>query len=213
MTSCALVVPLRDFGTAKTRLSEILSSAQRSDLAELCAERVLDRTADCHRIVVCDCDAVEFWALDRSIDCVRVAETGLNAALTAALPDIRRLVPGADLVIAHGDIVDPHGLDGIIASRTDDRTDSVIVPDRRRDGTNVLCLGARVASDWTFAYGPGSFERHRSHALSRGWSVSVLVDDGLATDIDTPEDLLEPRVRTFLAAHFPEWSLPEQDRP
>jgi 2-phospho-L-lactate guanylyltransferase len=211
--SSALIVPLRDFGTAKTRLSEFLSVEQRRRLAELCAHRVLDRGVRCPRIVVCDCDSVELWAHGSGAECVRVTEVGLNAALTAALPEIRQRHPNSDLVIAHGDIVDPLALDEILTSDDFAPIDVVIVPDRHRTGTNVLRLSTRVASDWVFAYGPGSFDRHRLQAAANGWSLHVLIDEGLATDLDTPDDLREERVRSLLTAHFPDWSLPELESP
>jgi 2-phospho-L-lactate guanylyltransferase len=208
VSSCVLVVPLRDFDTAKTRLSDVLSGAQRRDLATLCARRVLDRKIECHRIVVCDSDAVEDWARDQGIDRVRVTATGLNAALTESIDEIRLRYPTSDLVIAHGDIVDPTGLDTVVSTHFNTNSDVLIVPDRRRDGTNVLRLAAHIVSEWTFEYGPGSFERHYRQALTSGWTSTIHEDDGLAIDLDTPEDLCESRVRAFLAAHFPEWSLP-----
>lgn len=208
MNSRALVVPLRDFGTAKSRLSDVLTDTQRSRLAELCARGVFDRQVPCHRIAVCDTDSMEGWALDLGVDCVRVSVAGLNAALTAALPEIRRRHPASDLVIAHGDIIDPIGLDEILSPESFQGTDVVIVPDRHRDGTNVLRLAANVAGDWSFEYGPGSFERHCEGARAKGWRFALHENDGLATDLDTPDDVLEPRVLAFLATHFPEWSIP-----
>ena len=64
----------------------------------------------------------------------------------------------------------------------------VIVPDRRRDGSNVLCVP--TACGFRFAYGPGSFQRHVAEADRLGLAVTVVDDDALAADMDHPEDLL-----------------------
>ena len=42
MNPCALVVPLRNFSTAKTRLSESMSGSDRTTLARVCAEGVIE---------------------------------------------------------------------------------------------------------------------------------------------------------------------------
>ena len=63
----------------------------------------------------------------------------------------------------------------------------VLVPDRRRDGTNVLSIP--TGAGFTFKYGPGSFGRHRAEAARCGLAVVVLELDDLAWDVDEPGDL------------------------
>lgn len=206
MTLSVLIVPLRDFTTAKTRLSVRLSASVRSELAALCAERVLQRSVPCHRIVVCDSPEVELWSTRRGVPVVRVSVSGLNPALETALPEIRSIHPGCSLVIAHGDIVEPAGLDQILSPSSPlDEADVVIVPDRRHDGTNVLRLDPRASELWKFEYGPASFEKHREQALAIGSTVIVHEDPGLSTDLDVPEDLEQPLVRDFLDRYVPGW--------
>lgn len=207
MSLSALVVPLRSFDTAKTRLSETLSTDDRSRLARVSAERVLDRGTECHRVVVCDCDSVQAWSDELGIDSVRVVGRGLNAALTEAVPVLRRRYPSSTLIIAHGDIVDPTGLDALVNSEIASlESNVVIVPDRHRDGTNVLCLDPLSLETWTFEYGRNSFDKHLDQARRLGLRVAIHEDRGLATDIDTLEDLTDPLVRSFLATHLPEWT-------
>ena len=212
MNPCALVVPLRNFSTAKTRLSESMSGSDRTTLARVCAEGVIERHVPCDRIVVCDSDEIETWSNGLGVEAIRVTSTGLNASLEEALTSIRFRHPDADLVIAHGDIIEPSGLDDVITGRKyvsgpgnpphhESLPNVVIVPDRRRDGTNVLRLDQEALENWTFEYGPGSFEKHLRQALSRGLRVDIHLDDGLALDVDVPEDLTHPRVRSFLIEH------------
>lgn len=180
----------------------------------LCAERVLNRSVDCQRIVVCDSDEVESWSIALGVTCVRVTSAGLNPALDEARPEILARHPNTHLLIAHGDIISPSGLDDLIAGvvhrtdRPDRRPEVVIVPDRRMDGTNVLLLDEAIANEWTFEYGPGSFDRHKRQAEIRGCQIRVHRDEGLAIDLDTPDDLLQPEVRAFLGSHFPDLQLP-----
>lgn len=189
-----------------------MSGPHRSKLARLCAERVLDRHVACARIVVCDSDEVESWSNRLGVESVRVTSSGLNASLEEALATIRSRHLDVDLVIAHGDIVEPSGLDDVITGRKylpgsedtsfhDARPNVVIVPDRRRDGTNVLRLDQIALEHWRFEYGPASFEKHLRQALSRGLRVDIHLDDGLALDVDVPEDLRLPQVQSFLSEH------------
>lgn len=189
-----------------------MSGHDRTTLARVCAEGVLERHVPCDRIVVCDSDEVETWSNGLGVESVRVTSTGLNASLEEALSTIRIRHPDTDLVIAHGDIVEPSGLDDVMTGRKyvsdpgdtslrDSLPNVVIVPDRRRDGTNVLRLDQEALETWTFEYGPGSFEKHLRQALSRGLRVDIHLDDGLALDVDVPEDLTLPRVQSFLSKH------------
>jgi 2-phospho-L-lactate guanylyltransferase len=73
----------------------------------------------------------------------------------------------------------------------------VIVPDRRRDGSNVVCVP--TGCEFRFAYGPGSFARHVAEAERLQLAVTVLQDAALASDIDHPEDLLALRTQDRLA--------------
>jgi 2-phospho-L-lactate guanylyltransferase len=94
------------------------------------------------------------------------------------------------VVVAHGDLPCAGGLSGLAAG-----TGIVLVPDRRRDGTNVAVVptGAR----FRFSYGPGSFERHLAEARRVGLAVTVVDDPRLAFDVDSPPDL------EVLARHRP----------
>lgn len=201
-----LVVPLRGFEQAKSRLGRIMSARDRTVLARSSATRVLERSVPCDRVVVSDDDDVATWANDLGIGVVAVRARGLNESLTEALPSIIGSHPGATLVIAHGDILEPDGLDALLSSvSTLSGRFVTLVPDRHDDGTNVLCLDSDTARSWEFAYGPGSFERHRRQAETLALEVTVRYDVGLAIDLDTPEDLEDRRVRTAVSRLLPDW--------
>ena len=59
-------------------------------------------------------------------------------------------------------------------------------PDRRRQGTNGLCLAAGL--EFAFRFGVGSFAAHVAEAERLGVEAAVIENSRLALDIDTPED-------------------------
>ena len=75
----------------------------------------------------------------------------------------------------------------------------VLVPDSRRDGTNVVAVP--TSAGFIPAYGSQSFHRHLAQVLQLGVPVRVQRDTRLSLDIDTPRDLLHP----LIAKALPTW--------
>ncbi|HEY7084743.1 MAG TPA: hypothetical protein VH519_07990 [Hyphomicrobiaceae bacterium] len=63
-----------------------------------------------------------------------------------------------------------------------------LAPSHDNDGTNGLLLAPPLAI--APCYGPGSYLRHVSSAMARRVDVNVVHLEGLARDIDEPDDLL-----------------------
>lgn len=189
-SSPQVLVPVKAFHQAKVRLSPVLDGPARAVLARLMADVVLAAAAPLHAAVVCDDDAVAQWARAAGAEVVWRPGRGLNGAVEDGVAHLA--AAGApEVVVAHADLplaVDLGALvgwDGI-----------TLVPDRRDDGTNVLCVPA--GSGFRFAYGPGSFQRHTAEAERLGIAVRVVRDERLAWDVDTPDDLDQPDVQTLL---------------
>ncbi|HTT86592.1 MAG TPA: hypothetical protein VMF60_04435, partial [Acidimicrobiales bacterium] len=106
---------------------------------------------------------------------------GLNGAVESGVARLAGL--GADeVMVAHGDLPLAHGLESLAGY------DGItLVPDRRDDGTNVVCLPARAP--FRFSYGPGSFLRHRAEARRLGLASRVVRHPDLAWDVDVPADI------------------------
>ena len=68
-----------------------------------------------------------------------------------------------DLPLAHG-MAELAGFDGV-----------TLVPDRRDDGTNVVCVPAGAAASGS-PTGPGSFGRHRAEATVSAWPSGCVRD-------------------------------------
>lgn len=205
----ALVVPVRGFDDAKSRLSASLSPVQRRTLAQNCATGVLRRRVPCLKFVVCDDDEVETWARNCDAIPIRVESRGLNASLHEATPLIVEKYPADMLMIVHADLPLPNELDQVIAvlqsARDDDNGRVLINPDRHRDGTNVLALSSSLIGKWQFAYGENSFTHHQHEAHRLNCHVDIFESTYLGFDIDTSEDLQHPVIANILPTLLPDW--------
>lgn len=206
----ALIVPVRGFDDAKSRLSSVLNPTQRRALAQNCARGVLTRTASCSRFVVCDNDEVAQWALSCGATPIRVTSQGLNASLTESIPLISNDSTIDFFLISHADLPlsEPH--DQIIESlQTNDHETSIIIcPDRHHDGTNVLGIPASLIADWKFQYGQGSFTQHLQQAKATGRPIRVIEDPHIGLDLDTADDLRHPDLIDILPTLIPDWTNP-----
>jgi 2-phospho-L-lactate/phosphoenolpyruvate guanylyltransferase len=183
LTGCAVLVPVKAFGEAKARMAPTLDPSQRAALARTMAAHVLAAARPLAVAVVCDDAEVMAWAQDHGALVLLEPGKGLNGAVSAG---VRRLVAaGADeVLVAHADL--PLATDlGHLAGFPG----ITLVPDRREDGTNVMCIPGSVAADFRVSYGPGSFELHRHEAERLGVDVRVVREPELTLDVDTPGDI------------------------
>lgn len=181
---CAVVVPVKAFSQAKLRLAPALSPEARTILARQMATRVVEAAAPLAVTVVCDDPAVRQWAGEVGAAVHWTPGLGLDGAVAAGVDAVA--AAGADrVVVVHADLPLATGLGHVVGT-----TGVVLVPDRHRDGTNVIALPA--ASGFRFRYGPGSFERHRHEARRLGLAVEVRPDAELGWDVDLPADLHLP---------------------
>ena len=189
--AAGVVVPVRAFALGKARLAERLTPAERADLARRFAARVVAAAGSLPIVVVTSAPEVQEWADELGIE--TIADPGtLDAAATAG----RTLLAdrGCErVVVAHADLPFARTLDPVAGDG--DAPVAVLVPDHREDGTPVLSVP--VTSEFRFAYGPGSFHRHREEAGRVGLMVRVVHDPDLAFDVDVPADLERLRVRDW----------------
>lgn len=181
LAGCVVLIPVKAFAEGKARLAPTLDRRARAELSRMMATRVLEAAAPLPVAVVCDDAEVAAWAVENAAMALPEPGRGLNGAVEAG---VARLVAlGADeVLVAHADLPMAHGLaqlagfDGV-----------TLVPDRRDDGTNVVCVPGKAV--FRFAYGPGSFARHRAEAQSLGLRYRVVRQPDLAWDVDVPSDI------------------------
>jgi 2-phospho-L-lactate guanylyltransferase len=112
---------------------------------------------------------------------VRTDGLDLNGSVTAGVTALA--AAGVDrVIVAHADLPDAVDLAALAPGEG-----VAAVTDRRRDGTNVLAVPS--SAGFVFAYGPGSFERHRAEAARVGLTFDEIDAPDLAHDVDGPEDL------------------------
>jgi len=174
----AVVVPVKAFSRAKARLAPALDEAARAELARRMADRVLDAAGSLPVHVACDDDEVAAWARARGASVVWTEGLDLNGSVGAALA----VVDADVVVVAHADLPRASDLTAAVVAEG-----VALVPDRRHDGTNVLCLPTGTAFE--LKYGPGSFARHRAEAARVGLRCAVLELPDLMWDVDEPSDL------------------------
>jgi 2-phospho-L-lactate guanylyltransferase len=187
------LVPVKRFTAAKGRLSGVLTNAERARLAEWMATGVLEAVAALPTYVACDDEGVREWALAHGASVLWGPGLGLNGAVDDGVARIT--AAGHDhLIVTHADLPRPRRLPDVL---TEGRT--TLVPDTRRDGTNVMAFP--TSSPIRASYGARSFSHHLAQADSSGAAVDVLDDPDLSLDVDTPDDLAHPLVKEVL----PEW--------
>jgi 2-phospho-L-lactate guanylyltransferase len=189
-TTAWALVPIKSFGSAKSRLEGLLTRTECARLAEEMARDVL-------------------MALHAAPDITGIAILGdeprlapLAAAVNATLHTEQ---PGEDYRAALGRVarelttrgarhllVVPADLPALSAGDVqallaEHRSGVTICPAAEDGGTNALLLSPPTAIP--FLYGPDSAARHTAAAEAAGVPVRTVSIPGFARDVDSPEDL------------------------
>ena len=182
-SSIAVVIPIKAFEQAKDRLSSVLDADQRKHLARTTALGVIESVRPAAIFVVCDNPDVSQWATLHGATVVHQSIAGLNAAVQVGISAAQEF---ERVMIVHSDLPLPRRLRELLDSTVASNT-VTIVPDRHRDGTNVLIIPP--GTGFNCHYGAKSFEAHMAEATRLGLPLHIVEDDELALDVDTPDDL------------------------
>lgn len=183
-STTAVLIPVKDFRRAKTRLIPALAPEERAELARTMATQVAQAARPLHVAVVCDDDEVAAWADGESIEVIWCPGTGLNGAVQQGFAELGEAGFG-HVIIAHSDLP--------LVGRLEELSPwcgVTLVPDRHRAGTNVISLPTHL--DFGFAYGTGSFRRHVIEAVRLRHGLRIVHDPDLGWDVDYPDDLKLP---------------------
>jgi 2-phospho-L-lactate/phosphoenolpyruvate guanylyltransferase len=171
--SWTAVVPMKQGGAQKSRLSGVLTFEQRATLTQSIAAYVLEALA-------------------------AAPEISLIIVLSpAALADPRfdwTELLTAKLLVIHGDLPLLQDADISALLQAAEASGIAIAPDRHGEGTNSLALA--TAEPFVFQFGEDSCARH----VAANPSAAIVRRTGLSHDIDTPEDL---NVAIALGFHAP----------
>ena len=189
------ILPIKGFGAAKQRLSDLLGQGSREALAQAMFSDVLAslrrvKGLDAIAVVTGDSRAESAAGGARVLVLRDRAETGQSDATRVGID--HALESAFDRVLlVPGDtpLLDPLEIDGMLTRAAQDHVDAVIVPDRAGTGTNALLLSPPDA--FAPSFGPGSLERHVAAADAAGVRYRVEGVASLMHDVDTPDDLAD----------------------
>ncbi|NNN15619.1 MAG: hypothetical protein HKL82_07165 [Acidimicrobiaceae bacterium] len=177
----ALLVPIKPFGMAKSRLSPTLAPEARITLAISLSRGVLESTPSLDTFVVCETDEIAEWAVLSGYRCIQNGTRGLNRSLSMAVDTL--VAEGyIHVVIAHSDLPLIYDLTGFVLDGK-----LTIVPDRHLKGTNLLSLP--IPTSFKFHFGPSSFNAHLKEASRISLPTFVVRDARIGLDLDLPSDL------------------------
>ena len=185
------IVPLKSVSSTKRRLAGVLSEVARQSLVMAMADDVLSQLRSHPKIDKVSIVCGEGWSEAQFADpSLRVwqesvlAAKGLNNALTAALTKAEC----DSVLLIHGDLPFLQRVDITRVVSTASRVDVVLCSDQTATGTNALLMPRDTPL--VLSFGERSFDRHREAAMTLGASWEAVQASGIATDIDSPEDLL-----------------------
>ncbi|MSQ33122.1 MAG: 2-phospho-L-lactate guanylyltransferase [Dehalococcoidia bacterium] len=186
------LVPVKEFATAKARLSPLLSEDERSSLAQAMLEDVLLTL-----LMIKELDLVVVVSRDPSAQGLGL---GLGAEVLTEPPEAasesaaveyaaqQAVQRGADSVlVVPGDapLVSAEDIRSLLKAQA--RGPCVIAAPAHDGGTNGLLLSPPDVISCHF--GPDSLRLHREEAGRRGVPFQVVACPSLELDVDTPEDL------------------------
>ena len=186
MIAWRALVPIKQGASGKSRLASVLSREERDALTLRMAQHVLaelERSASIAEIAILSAQRPDWW----SGGWVEDRGVGLNTELA----EWRRTAGTAPVVIVHADLplLRAGELDELLAVAATQGL--AMATDRAGEGTNVLAIAD--GRPFEFRFGPASRRLHAAQATD----LDVLAPLGLATDIDTPEDLAFARASGF----------------
>jgi 2-phospho-L-lactate guanylyltransferase len=186
------IIPVKPLRRGKSRLAKVISAEERADLNHYLLEhtiKVLRTIDEIENILVISRDT-EALALARDLGARTVQEygsPGLNTALTRAV-EIVRSYETCDVLVIPADLpkLEADDIKTILSFRNDPPI-VVIVPDRKKEGTNALLVCPPDLIE--FKYGEGSFQKHVQNAQESGARLEICELPSLEIDLDEPEDL------------------------
>jgi 2-phospho-L-lactate guanylyltransferase len=186
-----VIIPVKPFRRAKSRLSPVMSKPIRAAVARALLSRTLDVLAACPRPLTICVVSRDMTALDmaqrRGVISLAESDSGLNAALRQAREWAVARGAQAILVLpADLPLVTPDDIAAMLDLAHKPRS-VVIAPDARGEGTNALVL--RPPDALNFAFGPQSFYEHCAQAETSQVAFHVYRSPTVALDLDTPADL------------------------
>jgi 2-phospho-L-lactate guanylyltransferase len=187
-------IPVKGLAEAKTRLSPVLSPAERRRLFTLMLEDVLSAVVAARGlagivVVTGDEEAAELAARHGATILREAAGRGQSAAVAATAWMLRDSGAAAMLALpADVPLVTAAEVEAMLAAHEPAPAVTIAPAADRRGSNGLLCSPPDVID---FHFGDDSFVPHRDAARRQGIEPAVLTLPGFGLDIDRPADLAE----------------------
>ena len=179
---CAIVVPIRSFTYAKTRVDPSPSDSKALMISQS-AEAVIEAARAYPTFVLTKDSVVTTWAHERGTKVITELGRGLNAELNYAGNFLHKH-GFTRMVIALADVPLVSSFD---IQQAASAPSFWIVSDRSQNGTNVLGLELPIKINLSF--GSRSFASHLSEISRTKGEVEVITSSYACYDLDTPADI------------------------
>jgi len=189
------LIPVKSFRNAKQRLSALLDSNEREQLAELMFRHVLSELIRVRglagvAVVTGDDHVAQIATASEAIVIRESGENGETAAVDLARHQLKQRGSEAVLIIP-GDMPLLHASDiqCLLSEvpRESRAPYALLVPSHDRLGTNALVLAPPDVIRLRFGY--DSFSFHMSQLAAQGLPMRFVENEAIALDIDDPKDL------------------------
>ncbi|MBA59736.1 MAG: 2-phospho-L-lactate guanylyltransferase [Gammaproteobacteria bacterium] len=196
MIQVAALMPIRNFGDAKNRLSGVLDQKERSLLFSAMVEDVLATLQGCAKVdsIVVVTNDLEAGALAQDYGATVIPEPERPGLIRAVSEAARQLTEaGVEVMLfLPGDVplVGIEELEVVLEGfGQSEKPELVIVPAKDMGGTNCMAISPPSAID--FKFGEDSYKKHLDSARSMEIEPQTLRLPGIGLDIDTPADLMQ----------------------
>lgn len=192
MSTFHIIVPVKDTRQSKQRLSDMIGEDQRRRLAHTMLEDVLEAILPLRQRAPCVLVTIDPFARHLAEQYgMRTIEEGAHDGHTGAVDGGRRLLAhegAAGIMTVPGDIplVTTVELAAVLDAHQRSRG-FTIVPAGDRKGSNAVACSPPLVVPLRF--GEDSFYPHLAAARKAGIEPVVKEFSGIATDVDTPEDV------------------------
>ena len=186
------ILPVKNIENAKQRLARALAPDERRQLFRAMVEDVVDALASSTRlagIMVVTRDPEAIRLAERHGARVLLEEKNVGHTAASSLGATTLAKEGAvGMIQIPGDLpaVTPHDIDAVLTMHA--KTPAItIVPSRDERGSNAVACSPPDLLPLRF--GEDSFFPHVSRAKRLSVEPTIVRRDGIALDVDTPEDL------------------------
>jgi 2-phospho-L-lactate guanylyltransferase len=195
MTTWA-IIPVKPLHESKRRLAHLLPAEARADLIHHFLDNLLaalNETPGIDKVLVVSGDRAVTTLAETygATVLIEVEPAGLNVAVARGADyAVERGATAALILPADLPFATVEDIEQMLRPRTTDQGPLIaLTGDESESGTNALLLAP--PDDFTFHYGPGSFQAHLDEAEARGRAVHVIDAPGLRFDLDTESDWLD----------------------